>query len=66
MSRAQYDGPCQRCNGRIHVGDDIEPHPDGSQHATCLEVDDYDATFLGDTRDDACPTCWLIHKGECP
>lgn len=60
---ASYRGICGYCSETIHPGDPIRAtEDDGWVHDHCPEP----APDPDDNPAHACPTCWLIHAGECP
>lgn len=62
MSRpfeARYAGTCASCDERFAVGDAVRFEDDQLVHDTCTE------TTPQRPERPACPTCWLVHAGEC-
>jgi hypothetical protein len=56
---AMYPGVCGRCDGPIRPGQQITSDgDDGYVHLACLQVTDEPAAA-------PCPSCRLVHRGEC-
>lgn len=60
---ARYDGRCCMCDKRIDAGDEVRYDDDDDLvHARC-EQPHPDAGQIDMSQ--VCPTCWLVHPGEC-
>lgn len=62
---AKYPGVCENCGGRFPEGVKIRwVNPDEGQvaHVKCPEDDE---ELPSGRRQDACPDCHTIHRGDC-
>lgn len=57
---ARYQGRCGSCPNSIQLGDQVTYDCDDELvHEDCLRA------WRDPRHQIACPTCWLIHPGEC-
>lgn len=56
---ARFRGRCGACAEAIEPGQEIDYLDDYTVHADC------DEAAPDEPARTACPTCWLVHRGEC-
>lgn len=61
---ARYHGRCAAdCGSQVEPGDAVRYVDDELMHAGCADEPARDELSRG--RSEPCPSCWLIHAGEC-
>jgi hypothetical protein len=57
---ARYYGRCIVCDDRIEPGDMLVFEVDDAIHEDCADRGTPEQTVKP-----ACPSCWMVHAGEC-